>query len=51
LDLFRKKLDWTGILKLALDIYTGELKGFSNISDSKQTRESQLLPFMQQLLI
>jgi hypothetical protein len=35
IDLFKKKLNWLELLKLSLDIFTGDLKGFSNISDNK----------------
>jgi hypothetical protein len=34
-----------------LEIYTGELKGFTNVPDLKDARETELLPSMKKLLL
>jgi hypothetical protein len=34
-----------------LEIYTGELKGFTNVPDLKDSREAELLPSMKKLLL
>lgn len=52
--LFKMKkmnLNWLTLLKISLEIYTGEMKGFSNVSDFKDARESEMLPSMQELLM
>jgi len=40
-------LNWLTLLKISLEIYTGEMKGFANVSDFKDAREAEMLPSMQ----
>jgi hypothetical protein len=44
-------LNWLTLLKISLEIYTGEMKGFANVSDFKDAREAEMLPSMQKLLM
>lgn len=46
-----KSISWLTLLKISLEIYTGEMKGFANVSDFKDAREAEMLPSMQKLLI
>ena len=39
-------VNWLTLLKISLEIYTGEMKGFANVSDFKDARESEMLPSM-----
>lgn len=41
---------WLTVLKAALEIYNGDLKGFSRVSDEKERRESELKDFMKELI-
>lgn len=47
----QQNLNWLTLLKISLEIYTGEMKGFSNVSDFKDAREAELMPSMQKLLM
>lgn len=38
------------VLKIAMEIYNGDLKGYAKLSDQKEIRERQLLPYMQELI-
>jgi len=38
------------VLKKALDIYNGELKGFAGVPDEKEIREGLLKTYMKDLL-
>ena len=39
---FKENYDWLTVLKVALEIYHGESKGFSKVPDEKDIREKQL---------
>lgn len=39
-------VNWITVLKIALEIYTGEMKGFSNVREFKDQREAEMLPAM-----
>ena len=41
-----KQVDWMSVLKIAMEIYNGDLKGYAKLSDQKEIRERQLLPYM-----
>lgn len=43
---FKENQDWLQVLKVALEIYTGELKGYTKVPDEKEMREGILLSFM-----
>ena len=47
---FEEGYDWLGILKVALDIYNGDLKGYSQVSDEKEVRELEQRGYMQDLI-
>ena len=47
---YEEGYDWLGILKVALDIYNGDLKGYSQVSDDKTVREKELRTYMQDLI-
>ena len=47
---FEEGCDWLGVLKVALDIYNGDLKGYYNVPDEKEARENQLKVYMQDLI-
>lgn len=36
---FKENNNWLSILKLALEIYDGDLKGYANVADEKEVRE------------
>lgn len=41
---------WLTVLKAALEIYNGDLKGFAKVSDEKERREHELKGFMKELI-
>ena len=45
-----KEVDWMSVLKIAMEMYNGDLKGYAKLSDQKDIREQQLLPYMQDLI-
>lgn len=45
-----KDVDWMSVLKIAMEIYNGDLKGYAKLSDQKEIRERQLLPYMKDLI-
>ena len=47
---FEEGYDWLAILKVALEIYNGDLKGYSFVPDDKEVREAQLQPYMKELI-
>ena len=42
--------DFLSVLKVALEIFNGDLKGYAKIPDEKEVREEQLSPYMTDLL-
>ena len=38
------------MLKIALEIYNGDLKGYAKVPDEKDVREMQMKPYMKELL-
>jgi len=47
---FKEGADWSAVLKTALEIYNGEIKGFSRVPDEKEVREGLLGGFMKDLI-
>lgn len=43
---FKENYDWLTVLKVALEIYNGETKGYAKVPDEKEIREGILKPFM-----
>jgi len=38
--MIKEKYDWLAVLKVALEIYNGDLKGFAKLADEKELRET-----------
>jgi hypothetical protein len=47
---FKESADWSTVLKTALEIYNGEVKGLSRVPDEKEIRESMLGSFMKDMI-
>ena len=47
---FKENADWSTVLKTALEIYNGEVKGFSRVPDEKEIREGLLGSFMKYMI-
>lgn len=47
---FKENQDWLTVLKVALEIYNGELKGYSKVPDEKEVREKIMKPFMKDMI-
>ena len=48
---FSDNYDWLTVLKAALEIYNGELKGFALLPDEKERRETYLKDYMKKLIM
>ncbi|MFO0116295.1 MAG: hypothetical protein ACK521_01275 [bacterium] len=48
---FSDNYDWLTVLKAALEIYNGELKGFAMLPDEKERREAYLKDYMKKLIM
>ena len=48
---FTDNLDWLTVLKVALEIYNGEIKGFALLPDAKERRQSFLKDYMKKLIL
>jgi hypothetical protein len=46
----KESADWSTVLKIVLEIYNGELKGFARVPDEKEKRESLLLGYMKEII-
>ena len=44
------KKDWINLMKIAIEIYNGEIKGFANLPDLKEMRENLLNVYMRELI-
>ena len=44
------KSDWLSVLKIALEIYNGDLKGYHGVPDEKEIREKRLKDAMRDLV-
>lgn len=47
---FKENYDWLTVLKVALEIYNGETKGYTKVPDEKEVREKILKSFMQDMI-
>ena len=47
---FKENYDWLTVLKVALEIYNGESKGFAKVPDEKEIREGILKGFMKDMI-
>lgn len=47
---FKENYDWLTVLKVALEIYNGETKGYSKVPDEKDAREGLLKGFMKDMI-
>ncbi len=47
---FKENYDWLTVLKVALEIYTGDSKGFAKVPDEKEKREKMLKDWMKDLI-
>ena len=47
---FKENADWSTVLKTALEIYSGEIKGFARVPDEKEVREGLLGSFMKDMI-
>lgn len=48
---FTDNHDWLTVLKVALEIYNGEIKGFALLPDAKERRQSFLKDYMKKLIL
>jgi len=48
---FTDNHDWLTVLKVALEIYNGEIKGFAMLPDAKQRRQEFLKDYMKKLIL
>ena len=46
----RENQDWLTVLKVALEIYTGDLKGYAKVPDEKEIREGLLKSLMMDMI-
>lgn len=47
---FKESADWSTVLKIVLEIYNGELKGFARVPDEKEKREGILGGYMKDII-
>ncbi len=47
---FKENYDWLTVLKVGLEIYTGDSKGFAKVPDEKEKREKLLKPHMKEII-
>ena len=47
---FKESYDWLTVLKIGLEVYTGESKGFSKVPDEKEKREKLLKEHMRDMI-
>jgi hypothetical protein len=50
IEFVKEKYDWLAVLKVALEIYNGDLKGLANVFDEKELREKQMQGYLRELL-
>ena len=48
---FTDNQDWLTVLKVALEIYNGEIKGFAMLPDAKERRQQYLKDYMKKLIL
>jgi hypothetical protein len=47
---YKESLDWLTVLKVCLEIYSGESKGFAKVPDEKDRRERLLKDYMKEMI-
>lgn len=47
---FKENYDWLTVLKVALEIYNGDTKGYSKVPDEKESREQMLKGVMKEMI-
>lgn len=47
---FKENYDWLTVLKVSLEIYSGDSKGFAKVPDEKEIREKELKPYMKDMI-
>jgi hypothetical protein len=47
---YSENANWLDVLKVAVEIYNGELKGFGKVPDEKEIREGILKSFMKDMI-
>ena len=47
---FKENYDWLTVLKVALEIYNGDTKGYCKVPDEKETREGMLKGVMKDMI-
>jgi hypothetical protein len=47
---FKENYDWLTVLKVALEIYNGETKGYAKVPDEKEVREGILKSYMKDMI-
>lgn len=47
---YKENYDWLTSLKVGLEIYNGESKGYAKVPDEKQAREDTLKSFMKDMI-
>ena len=47
---FKENSDWLTVLKVALEIYNGDLKGYSKVPDEKEARELIMKEYLKDML-
>ena len=48
---FNDNQDWLTVLKVSLEIYHGEIKGFAMLPDARERRENFLKDYMRKLIM
>lgn len=51
LDKLMDSVSWLTLLKAAIEVFHGEMRGFANLSDQKELRARQLQPTMRKVLL
>jgi len=47
---FKENYDWLKVLKVALEIYNGDIKGYAKVPDEKEAREGLLQGVMKEMI-
>ena len=48
---FTDNLDWLTVLKVSLEIFNGEIRGFAMLPDARNRRQEFLKDYMKQLIL
>ena len=47
---FKENYDWLRVLKVGLEIFNGDTKGYAKVPDEKEIREGMLKSFMKDMI-